>query len=240
MSVPESSPSTTASPPRDLPPTPNPAADEFITNSTLTSEPLASNPLTSKTVTSNAVTSPSGQKGSTESPAPETDTAVESDRDLLGWDRQERRLFVLLIGLALLLSLWHFYGLFQRGAPLDVRHLPQTESQYRVEINTASWIEFALLPGIGESLARAIIADREQRGPFSSIDALERVRGIGPKKLAEMRRWLIVAPAENSGADNITVSQDQATPDRSRRPRKSSVTKSAATQPASDKEVSAP
>ena len=43
------------------------------------------------------------------------------------------------------------------------------------------------LPGIGPSTAAAIVAHREQHGPFSSIDGLANVRGIGPAKLEALR-----------------------------------------------------
>lgn len=61
-----------------------------------------------------------------------------------------------------------------------------------VDPSTASRAELAMLPGVGPSLARAIILDRIARGPFRSIDDLSRVRGIGPARLAALRPWLRV------------------------------------------------
>jgi competence protein ComEA len=52
-----------------------------------------------------------------------------------------------------------------------------------------------VLPGVGPSLARAIILDRTARGPFHSIDDLARVKGIGPARLAALRPWLRVEGA---------------------------------------------
>ena len=43
-----------------------------------------------------------------------------------------------------------------------------------------------LLPGIGESLARRIIAYREANGPFGSIEEIMEVSGIGEAKFAEL------------------------------------------------------
>lgn len=51
-----------------------------------------------------------------------------------------------------------------------------------LDINAATAAELESLPGIGESTAQAIVRDREQRGPFSSIEDVMRVSGIGQKK----------------------------------------------------------
>ena len=53
-----------------------------------------------------------------------------------------------------------------------------------VNINTASVEELKTLNGIGDSLAQAIVDDRERNGPFTSVDDLVRVSGIGAKTLA--------------------------------------------------------
>jgi len=50
----------------------------------------------------------------------------------------------------------------------------------RVNINTATASEMQRLPGIGPSKAAAIVADREQKGLFSSCGDIGRVTGIGP------------------------------------------------------------
>jgi len=42
------------------------------------------------------------------------------------------------------------------------------------------------LPYVGERLARRIVADREARGPFGSIEGLRRVSGIGASLAAKL------------------------------------------------------
>jgi competence ComEA-like helix-hairpin-helix protein len=66
---------------------------------------------------------------------------------------------------------------------------------WRVDPSSASQAELAMLPGVGPSLARAIIAERTARGPFQSIDDLTRVKGIGPARLAALRPWLRIEGA---------------------------------------------
>ncbi len=56
----------------------------------------------------------------------------------------------------------------------------------KVNINTAGTGDLATLPGIGESTAKKIVADRESNGPFRTVEELTRVSGIGEKKLADL------------------------------------------------------
>lgn len=56
-----------------------------------------------------------------------------------------------------------------------------------IDINTASASELEALPGVGPVLADRIVAFRTDRGPFSSVEDLLDVPGIGEAKLAQMR-----------------------------------------------------
>jgi len=62
-----------------------------------------------------------------------------------------------------------------------------------VNVNRATTVQLEGLPGIGPSLARRIVADREARGPFATVAALDRVPGIGPALVARLGR-LVTAP----------------------------------------------
>ncbi|MDL2218876.1 ComEA family DNA-binding protein [Ruminococcaceae bacterium OttesenSCG-928-O06] len=48
-----------------------------------------------------------------------------------------------------------------------------------VNANTASLEELTVLPGIGATRAEAIVAYREEHGPFQSVEELLQVPGIG-------------------------------------------------------------
>jgi DNA uptake protein ComE-like DNA-binding protein len=52
-----------------------------------------------------------------------------------------------------------------------------------IDINSAPQAELESLPGIGPTLARRIIEGR----PYRTVDDLLRVKGIGEKRLAEIR-----------------------------------------------------
>ena len=57
----------------------------------------------------------------------------------------------------------------------------------RININSATEEELATLPGIGEVLARRIVAHREAHGGFTRIDRLIDVSGIGEVLLSRLR-----------------------------------------------------
>jgi competence protein ComEA len=59
-----------------------------------------------------------------------------------------------------------------------------------VNLNEATQEDLEALPGIGPALASRIIAYREQHGPFTRIDDLRQVSGIGPKSLENLRPYL--------------------------------------------------
>jgi competence protein ComEA len=61
-----------------------------------------------------------------------------------------------------------------------------------VNINTAGKAELMAVRGIGEKRAEAIIAYREQHGPFKSVEDLENVQGIGSAILEDNRELLTV------------------------------------------------
>jgi competence protein ComEA len=56
-----------------------------------------------------------------------------------------------------------------------------------VNINTASSEELQLLPGVGKVRADAIVARRQEKGGFKSVDDLKEVKGIGDSMLDRMR-----------------------------------------------------
>lgn len=56
-----------------------------------------------------------------------------------------------------------------------------------VNINNAPESVLTSLPGIGPSKAKAIIQDRETKGPFASCDDLQRVHGVGPATVVGLK-----------------------------------------------------
>jgi len=64
-----------------------------------------------------------------------------------------------------------------------------------IDINSADAETLAAaISGVGPARARAIVAWREQHGPFHSVDDLVQVQGIGERTLERSREHLYAGP----------------------------------------------
>jgi competence ComEA-like helix-hairpin-helix protein len=73
-----------------------------------------------------------------------------------------------------------------------------------INLNSASSAELQQVPGIGPSTADKILQMRKSYGAFKSVDDLLAIKGIGPKRLEKMRKYLTVGKApqtKKSSAD---------------------------------------
>ena len=83
----------------------------------------------------------------------------------------------------------------RRGSPTAHRDSAQAAARpmatgETLDPDQATVAELLRLPRVGPALARAIVADREARGPFQSLAGLDRVAGVGPKLLAVLEPYL--------------------------------------------------
>ena len=80
----------------------------------------------------------------------------------------------------------------KQTAPKKSSDSSEKKVTFPVNINTASKKELDALPGIGEVLAQRIIDYRSANGPFSTVDDLTKVKGIGAKTLEKLKPYATV------------------------------------------------
>lgn len=78
------------------------------------------------------------------------------------------------------------------GDSLEAQSNYLNETEHLVNINRATIDELQTLPGIGPQTAKRIVADRSQNGSYQSLDELQRVSGIGEKKIAALEGYATV------------------------------------------------
>ncbi|MEZ6044658.1 MAG: helix-hairpin-helix domain-containing protein [Planctomycetaceae bacterium] len=129
-------------------------------------------------------------------PEPEKSSEIGGDsppalEQPLPLTRTQQVLVLLVMGALVLSLVLHWARLQGWGlTPVEIDRPAEHVYDYKIEINSATWVEWIQLKGIGKPTAQKIIADREQNGPFKSIDDLIRVNGIGEIKLEQIRPWL--------------------------------------------------
>jgi competence protein ComEA len=60
-----------------------------------------------------------------------------------------------------------------------------------IQLSTATQEQLETLPGVGPVTAQKILDYREKHGAFHSIDELQAISGIGPKRLEQMRDHVV-------------------------------------------------
>jgi competence protein ComEA len=93
-----------------------------------------------------------------------------------------------------------------RGRLIDIDRAEPVPIDFKIDVNRADWPELALMPGIGEQLAKRIVASRQSKGPFRELSDLRRVRGIGPKTLDGIKPYLLpLADSETTAGEKADI-----------------------------------
>lgn len=70
----------------------------------------------------------------------------------------------------------------------------------KVDLNAATLEELMEVPGVGERMAKRILDDRAENGPFRSIEDLRRVKGVGERIYEKLAPNLTAGDGEPRGA----------------------------------------
>ena len=86
----------------------------------------------------------------------------------------------------LALTICVFIGRNTGNDPYDTVQSKMIETDPRLDINEMSTAQLEAIPGIGEMLAKRIVAYRDANGPFRTLEEVMNVEGIGEKKLDQI------------------------------------------------------
>ena len=78
------------------------------------------------------------------------------------------------------------------GTGQNTEMTAQVQQDNRININTADEAQLTTLTGIGSTRAQAIIAYREENGPFASIEDIMNVQGIKEGTFAKIKDEIVV------------------------------------------------
>ncbi len=68
----------------------------------------------------------------------------------------------------------------------------ETKENETIDINHASQSELEKIPGVGPAKAKNILDYIDKNGPFTSVEQLESVNGIGKKSLEKMTPFIVI------------------------------------------------
>jgi len=93
------------------------------------------------------------------------------------------------------------------GAVTPASHRKPALKEGGINVNSASAAELVQLPGIGASYAERIVAYRNEHGPFATVNELEHVKGIGKKRLEQIRPFLTVGETRKDSSNGNSKSR---------------------------------
>ena len=90
-------------------------------------------------------------------------------------------------------SLWVLILAIMIGSVLQSRFCFSVEQvEGKVNINTATEAQIALLPGLGPKLATEVVNYRTNNGGFKTIEDIKKVSGVGDKKFEKIKDYVVL------------------------------------------------
>ncbi|NIP85249.1 MAG: hypothetical protein GTO03_06710 [Planctomycetales bacterium] len=118
--------------------------------------------------------------------------------------RAEQPLIALLVaGGVIAIAAQVTFRYLTRDRLIEIDQAPPLAADFKVDLNRAAWPELVVLPQVGETTAREIVAERRRGGPFRDLpDLARRVHGIGPRLIEEIRPYVLpIGPPPTLAAD---------------------------------------
>ncbi|GJQ22595.1 MAG: helix-hairpin-helix domain-containing protein [Planctomycetia bacterium] len=85
--------------------------------------------------------------------------------------------------------------------------LSATEVAGKVNINTATEEQIAVLPGIGPKLASEVVSYRKANSNFREIEDLKKVKGVGDKKFEKIKNFVVVEGDTTIKSEKVAKSE---------------------------------
>ncbi len=95
------------------------------------------------------------------------------------------------------------------GSDIQASTSTETGAGDRINLNTSDPAELDKLPGIGAKTARTIVEYRKQHGPFTDINQLDAIKGIGKKTIEKCKDLVTIGPvnAERDAMDILPADE---------------------------------
>ncbi len=106
----------------------------------------------------------------------------------------DRRIFMLIVGITLAAAVSPLLAQTDASPAKAPKPAIAAASTQVVNLNTATAIQIATLPGIGPKTADLIVQYRQKNGNFKKVEEIMNVRGIGEKTFLKLKSRLTVSP----------------------------------------------
>ena len=87
----------------------------------------------------------------------------------------------------------------------------QNSTEFPIDVNKATVAQLCSIDGVGDYLAKNIIAYREKAGVITSLDMLINADGIGKKTLEKLKPYLYVSDSDKAVSAAVSVTTSTAT-----------------------------
>lgn len=106
----------------------------------------------------------------------------------------DRRIFMLIVAIGLAAAISPLLAQTDAAPAKTPKPVVAAASTQVINLNTATAIQIAMLPGIGPKTADLIVQYRQKNGSFKKVEEIMNVRGIGEKTFLKLKSRLTVSP----------------------------------------------